>query len=74
MLLIALRRRLFGARDTPRKRAADFRSAWEKLADDLRLWLSWRVTNDNGLKAPQLHEAYRDERRAALEAYAPRSG
>jgi hypothetical protein len=70
MLLVALGRRLFGTRDTPRKRAEDFRSTWEKLADDLRLWLSWQATNDNALKAPQLHELYRDNRRAVLVAYA----
>jgi hypothetical protein len=69
MLLAALGRRLLGIRDTPRKHAETFRSAWEKLADELRIWLSWEVGNDNTLLGPHQHELYRDHRRSVLEAY-----
>jgi hypothetical protein len=70
MLLAALGSRLFGARDTPRRRADAFRSAWEKLADLLRVWRSWAATNAAALDAPTIHEQYRDERRSVLEKYA----
>jgi hypothetical protein len=70
MLLAALAKRLFGMRDKPVRRAEHFRSAWELLADHLRTYLNWEATNPTSSNAPSVHEQFRDDRRAAQEAYA----
>jgi hypothetical protein len=70
MLLAALAKHLFGSRDTPRNRPEDFRSAWESLADHLRIWQNWQAHNDNALQDPHLQELYCDHRCSALEASA----